>query len=161
MKLTLVAALSQNNVIGKANDLPWYIPEDLKHFKEVTIGKTVLMGKNTFESILARLKKPLPGRTSVVITRQTDFQAPDGVLVFHSIEEAMAGLKDTPEVMVAGGGQIFSQLIDKADKLILTDVHKDVDGDVFFPKVDKAIWKETAREDHLPEFSFVEYERIN
>ncbi len=156
MKITLVAAVAQNGVIGSHNALPWYIPEDLKHFKAVTVGKTVLMGKNTFDSIMNRIKKPLPERINAVITRQMDWQAPEGVLVYHSIEEALEGLKDKDEVMVAGGGQIFSQLIGKADKLILTEVHKEVDGDVLFPKVDKTIWKETDREDHQ-EFSFVEY----
>lgn len=156
MKLILVAAVAQNGVIGSHNALPWYIPEDLKHFKQVTVGKTVLMGKNTFDSVMNRLKKPLPDRTNVVITRQMDWQAPTGVLVYHSIEDALEGLKDKDEVMVAGGGQIFSQLIDKADKLILTEVHKEVDGDVLFPKVDKSVWKEISREDH-EEFSFVEY----
>ncbi|HEX9504310.1 MAG TPA: dihydrofolate reductase [Patescibacteria group bacterium] len=156
MKLILVAAVAQNGVIGSHNALPWYIPEDLKHFKQVTVGKVVLMGKNTFDSIMNRLKKPLPERTNVVITRQMDWQAPEGVLVYHSIEEALEALKDNDEVMVAGGGQIFSQVMDKADKLILTEVHKEVDGDVFFPKVDRNIWKEISREDH-EEFSFVEY----
>jgi dihydrofolate reductase len=156
MKLSLIAAVAQNGVIGSHNDLPWYIPEDLKHFKKETVGKIVLMGKNTFDSVMDRIKKPLPDRTNVVITRQMDWQAPEGVFVYHSIEEALDALKDKDEVMVAGGGQIFNQLIDKADKLILTEVHKEVDGDVLFPKVDKTIWKETARED-FPEFSFVEY----
>lgn len=158
MKLTLVAAVAKNGVIGNHNALPWYIPEDLKHFKAVTIGKTVLMGKNTFDSIMNRLKKPLSDRTNVVVSRQLDFKPPEGVLLFHSLDDALEGLKGKDEVMVAGGGQIFSQLIDKADKLILTEVHKEVDGDVFFPKVDKTNWKETSREDH-PEFSFLTYER--
>lgn len=158
MKLTLVAAVAKNGVIGAKNALPWYIPEDLKHFKQVTVGKTVLMGKNTFDSIIKHLKKPLPERVNVVVSRQKDIQVPEGVMVYDDLEKAIVGLKDTPEVMVAGGGQIFNQLIDKADKLILTEVHKEVEGDVFFPKVDKATWKEVAREDH-PEFSFVEYER--
>lgn len=159
MKLTLIAAVAKNRVIGSHNALPWYIKEDLIHFKEKTMGKTVLMGKNTFDSIMSRLKKPLPGRTSAVVTRQLDWRAPSGVLVYHSIEDALTELKDKPEVMVAGGGQVFNQLIDKADKLILTEVHKEVDGDVLFPEVDKNLWKEIAREDH-DEFSFVEYERI-
>ncbi|MBX4187369.1 MAG: dihydrofolate reductase [Candidatus Doudnabacteria bacterium] len=157
MKLTFVAAVAKNGVIGSHNALPWYIPEDLKHFKAVTVGKIVLMGKNTFDSVMNRIKKPLPERTNVVITRQMDWSAPEGVLVYHSIEEALDALKDKDEVMVAGGGQIFSQLMDKADKLILTEVHKEIDGDVFFPNVDKSIWKEVSREDHLPEFSFVIY----
>ncbi|OGE73848.1 MAG: hypothetical protein A3I07_00590 [Candidatus Doudnabacteria bacterium RIFCSPLOWO2_02_FULL_42_9] len=159
MKLILIAAVAKNRVIGSHNALPWYIKEDLKHFKDKTVGKTVLMGKNTFDSIMNRIGKPLPERVNVVITRQTDWQAPTDVIVYHNIEDALNGLKDTPEVMVAGGGQIFNQLIDKADKLILTEVHKKVDGDVFFPEVDKNLWKEMEREDH-EEFSFVEYERV-
>ncbi len=158
MKLALVAAVSQNGIIGAKNSLPWYIPEDLKHFKQVTSGKTVLMGKNTFDSIMNRLKKPLPDRTSIVISRQMDLTVPEGVLLFHSIDEALSALKDREEVMVIGGGQIYAQTIDKADKLILTEVKENVDGDVFFPKYDKSQWKETAREDHEL-FSFVEYER--
>src|SRR5689334_2869861 len=137
MKLTLVAAVAQNGVIGSHNALPWYIPEDLKHFKKVTDGKTVLMGNNTYDSIMNRLKKPLPKRINVVVTRQKDWQAPEGVVVYHNLDDALAGLKNVEEVMVAGGGQVFSQLMSKADKLILTEVHKEVDGDVFFPKVEK------------------------
>ncbi len=159
MKLTLIAAVAKNNVIGSHNALPWYIPEDLKHFKQKTVGKTVLMGKNTFDSIVNRIHGPLPERTNVVITKQMDWQAPEGVIVYHSLNEALAGLKDTEEIMVGGGGQIFSQLIDKADKLILTEVHKEIDGDVLFPEVDRVnTWKEINREDR-EEFSWVEYER--
>ncbi|MBX4191560.1 MAG: dihydrofolate reductase [Candidatus Doudnabacteria bacterium] len=158
MKLSLIAAVAKNGVIGNHNALPWYIPEDLKHFKNETVGKVVLMGKKTFDSVVDRIKKPLPDRTNVVITRQMDWKAPEGVLVYHSIETALEALKDKDEVMVAGGGQIFDQLMDKADKLILTEVHKAVEGDVLFPKVDKNIWKEVSREDH-EEFSFVEYKR--
>ena len=159
MKITLVAAVAKNGVIGSHNDLPWYIPEDLKHFKQVTLGKTVLMGKNTFDSVMNRLKKPLPERTNVVVSRQMDFQPPEGVIVYHSLDDALKGLRNESEVMVAGGGQIFSQLIDKADKMVLTEVHKEVDGDVLFPEWNKAEWNEISREDHA-EFSFVEYERI-
>jgi dihydrofolate reductase len=158
MKLTLVAAVAKNRVIGSHNALPWYIPEDLKHFKQVTMGKPVLMGRNTFDSVMNKIKTPLPGRTNVVMTHHIDWKAPSGVLVYHSIEEALNALKDEPEVMVIGGGQVFAEMIDKADKLILTEVHKDVDGDVLFPEVDKNIWKEISREDH-EEFSFVEYAR--
>ena len=159
MKLTIIAAVAKNNVIGNRNDLPWYIPEDLKHFKKVTKEKVVLMGRNTFDSIMNRLGKPLPDRANVVISRQMDWSPPDGVFVYHSIEDALESLKDKGEVMVIGGGQMYSQMFDKADKLILTEVHKEVDGDVLFPTVDKTIWKEISREDHN-EFSFVEYERI-
>jgi dihydrofolate reductase len=159
MKLTIIAAVAKNNVIGNRNDLPWYIPEDLKHFKKVTKEKVMLMGRNTFDSIMNRLGKPLPDRANVVISRQMDWSPPDGVFVYHSIEDALESLKDKGEVMVIGGGQMYSQMFDKADKLILTEVHKEVDGDVLFPTVDKTIWKEISREDHN-EFSFVEYERI-
>jgi dihydrofolate reductase len=159
MKISFVVAVSENGVIGSHNAIPWLIPEDLKHFKDVTMGHTVLMGKHTFDSIMATLKKPLPGRTNVVITHQTDVKFPEGVVVYHSLEEALANIK-TDELMVAGGGQIYQQLYDKGlvDKIYLTRVHKHIDGDVLFPNVDWSKWKETAREDH-PEFSFIEYER--
>ena len=159
MKISFVAAVAKNGVIGSHNALPWYIPEDLKHFKQVTDGKTVLMGRNTFDSIMNRLKKPLPNRINVVITHDPNFKPPSEVLVFHDLDSALDFLQDRNEVIVAGGGQIFSQLMPKADKLILTEVHKEVDGDVLFPKVEKDQWKEIARDDH-EEFSFVEYERI-
>lgn len=160
MKITFVVAIAKNGVIGTHNTLPFYIPEDLKHFKKVTLGKTVLMGKNTYDSIFKRLGKPLPDRTNVVLTRQKDFTAPPGVVVMHDLTMAIAKLRSegVEEVMVIGGGQIYTQMIDKADKLILTEVHHDVEGDVLFPPYDKTKWKETAREDH-EEFSFVEYER--
>lgn len=157
MKLTIIAAVAKNGVIGSQNGLPWHIPEDLKHFKQMTVGKTVLMGKKTYDSIFTRLSKPLPERKNVVISRQ-DVRLPDGVLLFHDLDSAYKALENDPEVVVIGGGQIYSQTIDKADKLILTEVHKDVEGDVFFPNVDKNIWKETARED-FNEYSFVTYER--
>lgn len=160
MKIILgPAAVAQNRVIGSHNALPWYIPEDLKNFKKLTMGKTVLMGKNTYDSIINRLGKPLPGRKSVVISRQMDLNLPQDVLLFHDLPTALEALKDTDEVWVIGGGQIYSQLMPKADKMVLTEVHKEVDGDVLFPEWNKNEWKETAREDHLPEFSFVEYER--
>src|SRR6185369_1989973 len=116
------------------------------------------MGRNTLDSIIKHLKKPLPGRISAVVTRNLDIKFPDDVLVFRDLDSALTFLSNRDEVMVAGGGQVFSQLFDKADKLILTEVHKEVDGDVLFPKVDKAIWKEISRDDHN-DFSFVEYVR--
>ena len=158
MKLTLVAAVAKNGVIGASNALPWYIPEDLKHFKQVSTGKTVLMGRNTFDSIMERLKKPLPDRINVVVTRNLDFKAPDGVLVFRDLDSALTYLSDRDEVIVAGGGQIYSQTINRADKLILTEVDKEMEGDVYFPEYDKTDWKETQRED-MNGFSWVEYER--
>src|SRR3989338_3828463 len=162
MKVTFVVAVAKNGVIGSHNTLPFYIPEDLKHFKQVTEGKTVLMGKNTFNSIMNRLKKPLPNRRNVVITRNKDYKAPEGVLVYNDIDTALTELaKDTDELMVGGGSQIYSQLLemDKVDKMIITEVAYEVDGDVMVPKVDWFKWKKVS-EDPREDFSFVEYERI-
>jgi dihydrofolate reductase len=160
MIISIIAAVAKNGVIGSQNSLPWYIKEDLKHFKDITTGHTVLMGKNTYDSIVNRIGKPLPNRKNVVVSRQAEFQPIEGVFVYRSLEEALEALKNDGEVFVAGGGQIFNQLIDKADKLYLTEVHKEVDGDVLFPEVDLSKWKKIDREDHN-EFSFVEYERIS
>jgi len=158
MKLTFVVAVAKNRVIGSHNSIPWYIPEDLKHFKDATIGKPVLMGKNTFDSIVKHLGKPLPDRKNIVVSRDPGFQPPEGVVLYRSLEEALERLKNEPEVMVAGGGQIYAQLINKADKLMLTEVHKEIDGDVLFPEYDKSEWRETKREDR-DEFSWVDYAR--
>nr|AIA16466.1 Dihydrofolate reductase [uncultured bacterium] len=103
-------AVSENNVIGKNNDLPWHLPEDLKHFKELTLGKTVLMGRKTFESIVSRLGKPLPGRKNVVITRQEEYKAPAEVLVFKSLDEAVQNLL-ADDVYIIGGAEIFKQAL--------------------------------------------------
>src|SRR3989338_7148188 len=159
MKISFVVAVAKNGVIGKKGDLPFYIPEDLKHFKKVTEGHTVLMGKNTFDSIIKRLGKPLPKRQNVVITHQTDFQPPEGVLVFHKLDTALKALtKDTDELMIAGGGQIYSQLADKVDKIYMTHVHKEVEGDVMFPNIDLSKWKKVSEEPH-EEFTWAVYER--
>ncbi|OGE81110.1 MAG: hypothetical protein A3H72_00125 [Candidatus Doudnabacteria bacterium RIFCSPLOWO2_02_FULL_48_8] len=161
MKISIVVAVAKNGVIGKSNDLPFYIPEDLKHFKKVTDGHTVLMGKKTYDSIINRLGKPLPNRRSVVITRQTDFQAPDGVLVFHDLNQALAALEiDTDVLMVIGGGQIFKQFADmgKVDKIYMTHVHREVDGDVKFPDIDLSKWRKISEEPH-EQFTWVEYEK--
>src|ERR1700691_1833991 len=103
-------AVSENLVIGKGNNLPWHLPEDLKHFKELTIGKTVVMGRKTYESIVARLNKPLPGRKNVVITRQTDYKVPDGVLVFKSLEDAFQELSSN-DIYIIGGAEIYKQAL--------------------------------------------------
>nr|AIA16111.1 Dihydrofolate reductase [uncultured bacterium]AIA16314.1 Dihydrofolate reductase [uncultured bacterium] len=158
--ISFVAALAKNRVIGNHNAIPWYIKEDLKHFKDITTGHTVLMGKNTFDSIMNRLGKPLPNRKNVVVSRDENYKAPEGVFVYKSLDEALEAIKDDGEIMVAGGGQIYSQLIEKADKLYLTEVDQEIDGEVFFPEWDKSKFKETSREDHEG-FSFVTYERIS
>lgn len=162
MKISFVVAVAKNGVIGSHNDLPFYIPEDLKHFKKVTDGHTVLMGKKTYDSIVARLGKPLPNRRNIVVTRQSDFQPPPGVVVYHDLATAIAelGSEGLDELMIAGGGQIFTQLADmgKVDKIYMTHVHKEVEGDVLFPNIDLSKWKEISREDHQ-EYSWVDYEK--
>ena len=129
-KVSLIAALSENRVIGKGNSLPWHIPEDLKHFKEVTSGHPVIMGRKTFESI-GRL---LPKRLNIVISRDKSYVV-EGATMAHSLEEAIAIAcnYDKKEIFVIGGEQIFVQSINRADRLYLTIVHTDIEGDAFFP----------------------------
>lgn len=161
MKISFIVAIAKNNVIGKSNALPFYIPEDLKHFKDLTTGKTVLMGKNTFDSIMTRLGKPLPNRRNVVITHQKDIKLSKNVLVFDDIKKAINAFMSErlEELMVVGGGQIYNQLMDKADYLYVTHVDQEVDGDVFFPKVDWSKWKK-VKEEPQKGFTWTEYERV-
>lgn len=156
--LSLIAAIADNNCIGINNQLPWNIPEDMKHFKEITKGKTVMMGRKTFESILGYLGKPLPGRKSIVISRNNDYKVPEGVEVFSNWEDAVKKHADE-EVFVIGGASLYAQTINAADTLYITHVDKKVDGDTFFPVIDASVWKETKREDHA-DFSFVTYRKI-
>lgn len=155
MSFSLIAAVAKNNCIGKNNKIPWNIPEDFQYFKKTTLGKTCLMGQATFESILGYLGKPLPGRQTVVLTLDKDFKAPPGVRVFYSLDEAWEKLKDE-NVFICGGASIYRQTINRANVLYITIVDQEPDGDVFFPAIDKNIWKETWREDHNG-FSFVKY----
>lgn len=157
MPFSLISAIASNNCIGKDNKLPWDIPEDLEHFKKITMGKTCVMGDTTFQSILGYIGKPLPGRKTVVLTLDKNYQAPEGVRVFNSIEDAWEALKDE-DVFVCGGATIYRLTIDKVDTLYITHVHMEVDGDTFFPEIDKGIWREVEREDH-DKFSFVKYVR--
>jgi len=140
--LAIVVAMTPDRVIGKDGDLPWHIPEDLRHFRRVTMGHAILMGRTTHESI----GRALPGRTNVVITRQTD-SAFAGCAVAHSIEEAIAiaraGGDDEPRII--GGGTIYEQALPLATRLYLTEVQMDVEGDTFFPEVDWSQWREADR----------------
>ena len=155
--ISIIAAVAQNGCIGLNGTLPWHIPEDFVHFKTLTIGKTVLMGRKTWESLPGKFR-PLPGRANVVISRSTGYNVPPGVVVFPSVEEACIALGDQ-DTWVIGGAQIFTQTIDRADRLIITHVDRVVDGDAFFPEIDAQRWSEVAREDH-DGFSFVTYERV-
>ena len=154
--LSLISAISNNNVIGVDNDLPWHIPEDLKHFREKTRGKTVLMGRKTWES-LPEQYRPLPKRLNIIITRQEDYTSGENIEVFSSIDAALLAHKDE-DIMVIGGGGIYAQTIDIADTLYITHVNKEVEGDVVFPDIHGSMWKETERDDR-DGFSFVTYER--
>lgn len=165
-RLALIAAIAENGCIGVDNKLPWYLPEDLKYFKAVTSGKAIIMGRTTFDS----LGRPLPNRSNIVITRNTHFQAPEGVRVVYSLSEAIevaeavAHIQGQDEVLVIGGAQIYGQALAQADRLYLTEVKKTVEGDAFFPEWDKSQWQEVGRQDHHYEpsaldYSFVVYER--
>jgi dihydrofolate reductase len=150
MTIILIAAVGANGVIGRDNDLPWRIREDLQHFKQLTLGHTLVMGRKTYDSI----GRPLPGRRTVVVTRQPDWSA-DGVEVVHDVEDA---LKQTGDIYVAGGGEIYRQALPYADRLELTEVDQSPAGDVTFPAFDRAEWSETARTPHEG-FTFVTYDR--
>jgi dihydrofolate reductase len=150
-------AVAENLVIGKGNDLPWHLPEDLKHFKELTLGKTVVMGRKTYESIVARLKKPLPGRKNVVITRQEDYQAAEGVLVFPNLTQAFEKLLGE-DIYVIGGAEIYKQALPLASKMLVTHVKGEYEGDCFFPEVNWQEWRKVSEEVH-ESFTFADYIR--
>lgn len=156
-KLSLIVATAENNVIGKDNKMPWHIPEDFKHFKEITMGKPCIMGRKTYESILDQLGKPLPGRTSIVISR-TGYTH-EGCISASSLEEAIekARAETDEEIMVIGGAQIYKLALPLADRIYLTRVHQAPEGDAFFPEFG-ADWKEIEFESHEG-FSFVTLER--
>lgn len=181
--LSIIVAIGNNNVIGKRGaglppgrqaGLLWRLPADLKHFKDTTLGHPIIMGRRTFEAI----GRPLPGRENIVITRQTDFK-PDGVTVVDSLDSAISASviarsevtrqshNNEKEVFVIGGGEIYAQAIPLADRLYVTEVHHDFpDGDVYFPAIDKNIWREASRvhgprdEKNIYDYEFVTYVRF-
>lgn len=142
--ISYVVAVAKNGVIGREGGLPWHISSDLKRFKEITMGKPVVMGRRTWESLP---RKPLPGRRNIVITRRRDF-APEGAEVAATPEEALALCGDAPEVAVIGGGEIYRLFWPLVDRLYLTEVDLEVDGDTHFPAVSPAEWREVGREVH-------------
>lgn len=160
MQLAIIAALAKQRVIGYQNKLPWHLPADLRHFKQLTLGKPVIMGRKTFESI----GKPLPGRTNVIVSRNADYQA-EGCRIAHSLTEALAQVSEAPEAMIIGGTEIFRQALPLAQKLYLTFIHADIKGDVFFPEWQSSEWQEIAREDfgsddnNPYDYSFVTFAR--
>ena len=164
MRLSIIAALSSNNVIGRNNDIPWRQSTDLKRLKALTMGHHLIMGRKTYESV----GRPLPGRTTVVITRQSDY-APEGVTVVQTLEDALRVAREAGDVepFIAGGAEIFALAMHRADRMYLTRVHANiVDGDTFFPHVSEDEWEEVERSAthpadarHRYPFTFITYER--
>ncbi|HEY8849813.1 MAG TPA: dihydrofolate reductase [Thermoanaerobaculia bacterium] len=161
MTVSIIAALSANNVIGRNNRLPWHVAADLKRFKSLTLGHHLLIGRKTFES----LDQPLPGRTIVVITRDPNFAA-DGVLSAPSVERAIDVARLDPELFIGGGAQIFEQTIHRADRMYLTRIHAEIEGDTFFPEFDDVTeWILVDVEHHEADekndypYSFLTYDR--
>lgn len=165
MKISLIAAVAANGVIGRNNDLPWHLPDDMKFFMETTKGHYVVLGRKNYESLPPKYK-PLPNRTNIIVTRQKNFDAP-GCLVVHTIDEAIALARDNgeQEAMIIGGAEIYKLALPSADRLYLTEIKAKVDGDVRFPYFDRGEWKEVSRvphekdERHKYAFDFVMYER--
>lgn len=142
-RIAIIVAAAENGVIGSRNQLPWRLPDDLKRFKALTLGKPVLMGRRTFESI----GQPLPGRTNIVVTRRSDL-AIEGCIVVGSLEAGLAAAAEAPEIAVIGGAQIFEQALPRTDTIHLTRVHARVAGDVYFPALVPGEWHETETEYH-------------
>lgn len=165
IEVALVAAMAENGVIGRNNELPWHLPADLQYFKKITLGKPIIMGRKTYESI----GRPLPGRANIVVSRQTDYRI-DGASVAGSLKEAVdaavviAKAGGQREVMLIGGAELYRQALPLADRIYLTRVNLAVDGDAFFPEVNWSNWCLVSRENHQsespgqPDYSFCIYE---
>lgn len=145
-KLSIIAAVSENNAIGKDNQLLWHLPADLKHFKALTTGHTIIMGRKTFDSI----GKPLPNRRSIVVSRNTALKI-EGVELAYTLEDALRLAGNKEEVFIIGGAEIYRQSLPFADKIYLTRVHQQHEADAFFPEIDPGIWKETASATFQPD----------
>ena len=159
--ISIIVAMAENGVIGSDNRLPWHLPDDLKRFKALSLGKPIVMGRRTFDSI----GRPLPGRTNIVISRNSGL-AIEGIRVVHSLDEALRAAGAVPEIVVIGGAEIFRQVLPRTSTIHLTRVHARVAGDVLFPELDPAQWHESALEPHAADerhqyaFSFVTLQRI-
>ena len=160
MIVTIVVAIAENYAIGKNNQLLWHMPADLKHFKQITSGHTVIMGRRTYDSV----GKPLPNRRNIIITRQ-DISIP-GCEVVKSVDEALELCAGEEEVFIVGGAEIYKLAMDQTDRIYLTIIHHSFDADTVFPEIDYMQWKETAREDHPADekhkysYSFITLDRI-
>lgn len=141
--ISIIVAMDRNRLIGRGNALPWHLPADLAHFKAVTMGKPILMGRKTYESI----GRPLPGRHNIVITRNADFAAP-GCTVVASVDAALAAAGAVPEIMLIGGAQLYAELLPRVGRLYVTRIDAAFEGDAWFPALADGDWVETARSDH-------------
>lgn len=144
--ISLIVAMDRNRLIGRGNALPWHLPADLAHFKSITLGKPIVMGRKTYESI----GRPLPGRHNIVVSRNPDFSAP-GCTVVASVEAALAAAGDVPEVMVIGGAQVYAEALPRAQRIYLTRVDAAFEGDAWFPALDAAVWRECHCAEHAPD----------
>ena len=159
MTVSIVVAIAENYAIGKNNQLLWYMPADLRHFKQITTGHTVIMGRKTYDSV----GKPLPNRRNIIVTRQ-DIQI-EGCEVVKSVDEALELCAGEEEVFIVGGAEIYKLAMNKTDRIYLTIIHHSFDADTLFPEIDYMEWKETSREDHQPDeknkfpYSFITLER--
>ena len=140
--LSIIVAKSKNDVIGNNGRLPWHLSEDLKRFKSITMGKPIIMGRVTYESI----GKPLPGRENIILTRRSNYPE-KGITIIHSSDEALKSARDSDEVIIIGGGEIYKEFLSRVNRLYITHVDLHIDGDAFFPKVDYSDWQVMSRED--------------
>lgn len=166
MKISMIAAMARNGVIGKANDLPWHLPDDMKYFMQTTKGHHVIMGRKNYESLPEKFR-PLPNRSSIVVTRQNNYNAP-GCIVVHKLEDGIGVAKhgQESELFIIGGAEIYKLGFPLADRLYLTEIDGDVEGDTFFPLFRKESWQEASRIHHAADdrhafaFDFVVYEKL-
>ncbi len=162
MNITLIAAMAKNRVIGKDNQLIWHFPNDLKHFKTLTSGHHIIMGRKTFESV----GKPLPKRTNIIITRQEGYSV-EGCLVAHSIEEALSLVKNDEQPFIVGGAEVYKQALEVAQTIELTLIHSDYEGDSYFPEFDSSEWKlargekKEADAKHIHPYEFLTYKKLS
>jgi dihydrofolate reductase len=162
--ISIIVGRARNGVIGRGGDLPWRLPEDLAHFKRTTMGHPVIMGRKTWDSIVARLGKPLPGRRNIVVSRNG--QRYEGAEVVPSLDAALALCAHSDEAFVIGGAQLYALALPRATRVYATEIDADFDGDAFFPALDPAVWREVRRERHHAkppndfDFDFVTYERV-
>jgi dihydrofolate reductase len=162
MNVTLIAAMAQNRVIGKDNSLIWHFPDDLKHFKKLTSGHHIIMGRKTFESV----GRPLPNRTNIIITRQKDYHA-EGCLVADSLDAALALVENDEQPFIVGGAEIYKLALEKANTIELTLIKADYEGDTYFPEFDTSVWKlargekKEADDKHAHPFEYLTYKKIS